>query len=261
MSACITLREAMDDRNKRGRTRRAVAALSAATLICAIAVGLAYTSRSENDVPVATSRPRFTPTQNSSTAQYQVPNPCPLPTATPLPAAPELIYTPMPDLRTPRKWNIETSCGPIEIDLDVDKAPVASANFAHLARAGFWNQTLCHRLVISEIFVLQCGDPTGTGTGGPGYSFGPVENAPADEVYPAGTLAMARVRNEEDSQGSQFFIVYQDSKIPADAAGGFTVLGTVTSGLKIVTDIADGGTIAGYQGPRRPLAIERVSAP
>jgi peptidyl-prolyl cis-trans isomerase B (cyclophilin B) len=93
--------------------------------------------------------------------------------------------------------------------------------------------------------VLQCGDPTGQGTGGPGYTFGPIENAPADDVYPAGTIAMARVGNDPQSMGSQFFIVYADTTIPADQAGGYTVFGRVTSGLDVVTAVADAGVQGG----------------
>ena len=75
--------------------------------------------------------------------------------------------------------------------------------------------------------MLQCGDPNGDGTGGPGYTFGPIENVPKDGVYPAGTIAMANA-GQPDSQGSQFFIVYKDTTLPR---GGYTVFGQVTSGL------------------------------
>ncbi|GLK18544.1 peptidylprolyl isomerase [Herbiconiux flava] len=120
---------------------------------------------------------------------------------------------------------------PLGITLDGAAAPQAVSAFIAQAQSGFFTGTSCHRLTTSGIFVLQCGDPTGTGTGGPGYSYGPVENAPADDVYPAGTLAMARQGGNGYSMGSQFFIVYDDSTIPSDAAGGYTVLGQVTSGL------------------------------
>ncbi|TAJ46222.1 MAG: peptidylprolyl isomerase [Herbiconiux sp.] len=120
---------------------------------------------------------------------------------------------------------------PLGIQLDGAAAPQAVSAFIAQAQSGYFTDTSCHRLTTSGIFVLQCGDPTGTGTGGPGYSYGPVENAPADNVYPAGTLAMARQSGNGYSMGSQFFIVYGDSTIPSDAAGGYTVLGTVTSGL------------------------------
>jgi len=108
--------------------------------------------------------------------------------------------------------------------------------------------------------VLQCGDPTGTGTGDPGYSYGPVENAPADDVYPAGTIAMARRGGDGESMGSQFFIVYADSTIPSDAAGGYTVLGTVSSGLDAVQAVADAGVEggAGDGSPASPVIIEGV---
>ncbi len=129
---------------------------------------------------------------------------------------------------------------PLGIQLDGAAAPQAVSAFISQAQSGFFTDTSCHRLTTSGIFVLQCGDPTGTGTGGPGYSYGPVENAPADDVYPAGTLAMARQSGNGYSMGSQFFIVYGDSTIPSDTAGGYTVLGTVTSGL----DQLESGVIA-----------------
>ena len=105
----------------------------------------------------------------------------------------------------------------------------------------FFAATTCHRLTTANIFVLQCGYPTGDGTGGPDYRFGPVENAPADDLYPAGTVAMARVGGDGYSMGSQFFLVYADSTIPADSAGGYTVLGQVTDGMDVLQAVADAG--------------------
>jgi peptidyl-prolyl cis-trans isomerase B (cyclophilin B) len=188
-------------------------------------------------------------------------NPCPAPTVTP-PAEPlQLDAAPDPSLAEGRTWTatIATSCGPISLELYGDKAPAAVASFVQLARDGFWAGTPCHRLTTENIFVLQCGDPTGTGTGGPGYSFGPVENAPADNLYPTGTLAMARQGGNAESQGSQFFLVYQDSMIPADAAGGYSVFGRVTQGLEIVQQIADGGLAADGVAPARAISIEGVT--
>ena len=101
--------------------------------------------------------------------------------------------------------------------------------------------------------MLQCGDPTGTGTGGPGYSYGPVENAPKDDVYPAGTVAMARQGGNGNSMGSQFFLVYKDSTIPSDAAGGYTVFGKITGGLTRLEKVAAGGGSARQpDGATRP---------
>ncbi len=135
------------------------------------------------------------------------------------------------------------------------------ASFVSLAEKGFFNGTPCHRLVTAGIYVLQCGDPTGTGTGGPGYSFGPVENAPSDNVYPAGTIAMARQGGNGDSQGSQFFLVYKDSTIPSDPAGGYTVFGRITSGLDVVERVAEAGVSggAGDGTPTTPISIEQVT--
>jgi cyclophilin family peptidyl-prolyl cis-trans isomerase len=110
--------------------------------------------------------------------------------------------------------------------------------------------------------VLQCGDPNGDGSGGPGYSFGPIENAPADNVYPAGTIAMARQGGNGSSMGSQFFIVYEDTTIPADEAGGYTVLGKVTSGLDALkTSVVDAGTEDGSADgkPAIPVTIGTIA--
>jgi len=163
-----------------------------------------------------------------------------------------------------RAWTavISTSEGDITVQLDGAAAPQAVASFVALARDGFFDGTSCHRLVTAGIFVLQCGDPTGTGTGGPAYRFGPVENAPATNVYPAGTLAMARAGNNPLSMGSQFFLVYNDSTIPSDSAGGYTVFGTVTSGLDIVEAVAQAGTVSGATDgpPALSVTITEVTA-
>jgi peptidyl-prolyl cis-trans isomerase B (cyclophilin B) len=132
------------------------------------------------------------------------------------------------------------------------------ASFSFLAQEGFFDGTPCHRLTTSGIYVLQCGDPTGTGTGGPGYSI-PLENAPADETYPAGTLAMARSA-EPDSGGSQFFVVYEDTRLPAP---GYTVFGRVTSGLDLLEDLAAAGADdangPGDGAPNQEIGIAGVS--
>jgi peptidyl-prolyl cis-trans isomerase B (cyclophilin B) len=164
---------------------------------------------------------------------------------------------PQPDSAQARTWTVEldTNQGPITMELDGAAAPQAVASFVALAGDGFFNQTDCHRLVTAGIYVLQCGDPTGTGTGGPTYRFGPVENAPADDVYPAGTLAMARQGGNAESMGSQFFIVYDDSTIPSDAAGGYSVFGVVTEGLAIVEQVAQSGTIEGGTDGRPSMSV------
>ena len=109
--------------------------------------------------------------------------------------------------------------------------------------------------------MLQCGDPSGNGTGGPGYNWGPIENAPEADLYQEGVLAMARRGGDGESMGSQFFIVYQDSTIPSDQAGGYTVFGKVTSGLDVVKDIAAIGTVDGSSdaSPLEEVLITAVS--
>lgn len=169
---------------------------------------------------------------------------------------------PDPSLAEDRTWTgaISTSAGDIGIELEGDVAPQAVANFVTLAQEGYFDGTDCHRLTTSGIYVLQCGDPTGTGTGSPGYAFGPVENAPADDVYPAGTIAMARQGGDGSSMGSQFFLVYEDSTIPSDQAGGYTVFGRITSGLDVVQAVADAGVSGGASDgtPATPVTIEGV---
>jgi peptidyl-prolyl cis-trans isomerase B (cyclophilin B) len=170
---------------------------------------------------------------------------------------------PSPTLAENRDWTgtIEINGQDVGVTLDGVAAPQAVASFLALGDEGFFDGTSCHRLVTQGIYVLQCGDPTGTGSGGPGYSYGPIENAPDDDVYPAGTLAMARMGGDGESMGSQFFIVYDESMIPSDAAGGYTVLGTITSGLDVITGIADAGTEsgAGDGTPAEPAIIDGVS--
>ncbi|AEG44394.1 peptidylprolyl isomerase [Isoptericola variabilis] len=173
---------------------------------------------------------------------------------------------PDPSVAEGRTWTatltlcVDGEVSDVVLELDGENAPQAVASFVSLAQQGYFDDTHCHRLTTSGIYVLQCGDPTATGTGGPGYQFGPIENAPEDDVYPAGTLAMARRGGDGASMGSQFFLVYQDSTIPSDTAGGYTVFGTVTSGLDVVQAVADAGTVdgAGDGSPASPVIIEGV---
>ena len=146
-----------------------------------------------------------------------------------------------------RIWTGSMNVGEATLELELDgvNAPQAVANFISLSQSGFYEGVSCHRLVTDGIYVLQCGDPDGTGGGGPGYNFGPVENAPADDVYVTGSLAMARVGGNGSSMGSQFFIVYQDSRIPSDDAGGYTIFGKITSGLDGLEPVISAGVEGG----------------
>lgn len=176
-------------------------------------------------------------------------------------AEPQSREVPDPSVAQDRTWSAQlaTSAGDLTLELDGQAAPQAVASFVTLAQDGFFDGTRCHRLTTEGIYVLQCGDPTGTGTGGPGYTFGPVENAPEDDVYPAGTVAMARVTGDPESMGSQFFLVHADSTIPSDAAGGYTVLGRVTEGMDVLEAVADAGIAEGTeQTPATDVIIEGV---
>jgi peptidyl-prolyl cis-trans isomerase B (cyclophilin B) len=147
------------------------------------------------------------------------------------------------------------------ISLSGKKAPQAVANFVTLAKKGFYQNVTCHRLTTAGIYVLQCGDPQGTGAGGPGYNWGPIENAPISNVYKTGVLAMARRMDNGSTMGSQFFIVYKDSNIPADLAGGYTVFGRVTSGLDVVQGIAaKGSDNSNGQGDGKPKVATTIGA-
>lgn len=161
-----------------------------------------------------------------------------------------------------RTWEVvlDTCVGEIGLELDGATAPHAVASFLTLADGGYFDGTGCHRLYTGEVSGLQCGDPTFTGVGGPGYRFGPLENAPDDGVYPAGTLAMARSTGDPDSMGSQFYLVFADSHVPPDSAGGYTVFGRVTSGLDLLRAVgAEGVQDDAAEGPPEvPVTIERV---
>ncbi|WAB81178.1 peptidylprolyl isomerase [Microcella daejeonensis] len=200
-------------------------------------------------------------------APSTTPSASPSPGASETPAASDepTGQAPDPAVSENRTWTGELAIDGIEplgIELDGAAAPQAVASFVTLAQEGFFDGTSCHRLTTAGIFVLQCGDPNGDGTGGPDYRFGPIENAPDDDVYAEGVLAMARQGGNAESQGSQFFIVYDESTIPSDAAGGYTVLGRVTSGLDgLRTGIVDAGTEDGASDgrPAVPATISGIT--
>ena len=175
------------------------------------------------------------------------PTETPTDTVTPTPGA-NAGDVPSSDLAEGRTWTGTLTLNdiPLGIELDASLAPQAVSSTISLAESGFYDGLSCHRLTNGGFSVLQCGDPNGDGTGGPNYYYGPVENAPADAVYPAGTLAMAR-SSDPFSMGSQFFVVYADTTIPAGEDGsGYTVIGKVTSGLdELISGVVDAGVADG----------------
>ena len=187
----------------------------------------------------------------------------PTATPTPTPSAPpgqNQGDVPSAEIAEGRTWTGTMTLNevPLGVEFDGEAAPQAVSSEISLVQSGFYDGTTCHRLTRENIWVLQCGDPAGDGTGGPGYSYGPVENAPADGLYPAGTLAMARQPQNAYSQGSQFFIVYEDTTLTPDQAGGYTVVGRVTSGLdQLKSAVTDAGTADGSTdgAPAVPVTI------
>jgi peptidyl-prolyl cis-trans isomerase B (cyclophilin B) len=153
---------------------------------------------------------------------------------------------------------------PLAVELDGTKAPQAAAVFKSLSDEGYFSGKYCHRLTTGETFgLLQCGATGPQGQSDPDYTWGPLENTPADNNYPAGTVAVARTRNNAFGNGKQFFIVYKDTVIPADTAGGYTVVGRVTSGLDVVSNIAAAGITPGSSdtdgAPVEPVTIDSFS--
>ena len=134
----------------------------------------------------------------------------------------------------PKTMTFVTNCGPIVISLLAKSAPLTITKMAALARAKYFNNSLCHRLTTDGIFVLQCGDPRASGLGSPtGWKGYKDENLPADQDknYPVGTVAMAN--SGPGTNGSQFFLVYKDTKLPPN----YTIWGTITTGLDLLNKL------------------------
>jgi peptidyl-prolyl cis-trans isomerase B (cyclophilin B) len=174
---------------------------------------------------------------------------------------------------------IKTNLGPIDINLLNSKATCTVNSFVHLASAGYFNNTQCHRVTnTAGLYVLQCGDPyatastkltcaqtaTSPGAGGPGYAFAN-ENLPTGAssagtvTYKAATLAMANSGGTA-TNGSQFFLVYKNSTL----GPSYTPFGTITSGLAILQKVANAGTSCTYSGagdgaPKEKVIIDSVT--
>jgi cyclophilin family peptidyl-prolyl cis-trans isomerase len=175
----------------------------------------------------------------------QVEQPQPKPEGT-LEAPTELL-----DAATEHRVVVETSCGSFTIVLDPAGAPRAAASFASLAEQGFYDGTVFHRVVPD--FVVQGGDPTGTGFGGPGYTT--VDPPPDGTTYPRGAVAMAKGGPDPaGTAGSQFFVVTADAPLPPD----YAVIGRVTDGMETVDRIEALGE-ATTELPTRPVVVDRMT--
>ncbi len=152
-------------------------------------------------------------------------------------------------------FTLQTNCGEIVIEADGVKAPITVSTLAFLAKGKYYDGTICHRLTTQGLFVLQCGDPTGTGGGGPNFTFKD-ENLPAqaDNNYPAGSVAMAN--SGPNTNGSQFFLVYDNTTLGAN----YTLWGKITQGLDIVKSIAAYGTADGSGDGAPKSTVEIINA-
>ncbi|MET7364890.1 peptidylprolyl isomerase [Streptomyces sp. NPDC005566] len=242
--------ERQQQRREEGRrkTRRlAVIIVSAVAVVAVIGAG-AYVSRDGDDTKdSADAAASASPSASPSASESKAPEP-----------AMKI------DKKAKYSMSLKTSQGDIAIAMDAAKTPHTTNSFKALADKGYFDNTKCHRLTTEGIFVLQCGDPKGDGTGGPGYTI-PDENLTAlgkagDDgavTYPAGTVAMANT-GQPGTGGSQFFLVYKDTKLPPS----YTPFGTMDdAGLKAVKKIAAAGVTGGAAdgAPKKAVTVEKAT--
>jgi len=150
------------------------------------------------------------------------------------------------DLAKKYTATLKTTEGKIVIALDTKETPITANNFVFLAREKFYNNTIFHRVI--KDFMIQGGDPLGNGTGGPGYQFA---NEPVSKDYTRGVVAMAN--SGPDTNGSQFFIMHQNTPLPKD----YVIFGAVTEGLEVVDKIAT--TAVNGESPVTPMVLKSVT--
>jgi peptidyl-prolyl cis-trans isomerase B (cyclophilin B) len=259
----------------RRRKRTAIIGAVVAVVVVLCLVILLVTLSGGKKKPAAAPTPSASTSANAAPAScHWKPNPAPSPSTAPIPEL-KNVGTP-PASGEPRSgtrdMTINTNLGPMVIRMDLAKAPCTAASFTYLANdKHFFDNTSCHRLVsksgtdqqsgqAQDFHVLQCGDPTGTGKGGPTYQFDN-EYVPSDQrpSYPAGSVAMAN--SGPNTNGSQFFIVFGDTLLPAD----YTLFGTVVQGLDVAKQVGaagDDGAFAQDAGgghPKKKITFTTVT--
>ncbi|AEN08843.1 MULTISPECIES: peptidylprolyl isomerase [unclassified Streptomyces] len=231
----------------RRRTRRLTAIIASSVAVVAVIGVGAYLSLDGDDDAKDVADAAASPSAS----------PSPTPSSEPEPAM-------KIDKKATYTMSLKTSQGDIAVEMDAAKTPHTTNSFKSLADKGFFDGTKCHRLTTEGIFVLQCGDPQGDGTGGPGYTI-PDENLTAlgkagdggAVTYPAGSVAMANT-GQPNSGGSQFFLVYKDTELPPT----YTPFGTMDdAGLKAVKKIAEAGAEGGAPdgAPKKAVEVEKVT--
>ena len=259
------LRRQLQRRAEREAQRRRltlIASIVGTLVIIGVVVGVVVaTSNDKSANPNAGGRNNYgsgAPTTSvastvSSTPTAAAAYPC---TWTPSGTAAKPVSKP-PTTRPPKTGKVDilvnSSQGNLTFQLDRSLAPCAVESFTSLAQQNYFDQTPCHRLTSSSsLSVVQCGDPSGSGTGGPGYSF--ADELSGKEKYTRGVLAMAN--SGPNTNGSQFFIVYKDSQLPPS----YTIFGRVTSGMKVIDKVAaHGSTPSGDGKPNLPLTLNSVA--
>jgi peptidyl-prolyl cis-trans isomerase B (cyclophilin B) len=276
------LERQLERREAQARRRRLYTIIASAVAVVAVVAGVAayfFTKKDSDSTATAATTPpgsSAAPTEPAMAADGQLPAfkaPADLGKNCQYPAA-QAASKPNKPPRTgdvptdPAEVSVSMSTdkGNIGIQLDNAKAPCTVNSFASLAQQNYFNDTQCHRLTTSPgLSVLQCGDPTGSGSGGPGYEFAneyPTNQFQPDDpqlqnpvTYPRGTLAMANAG--PGTNGSQFFLVYKDSQLPP----GYTVFGKIDdTGLATLDKIAAAGVEGGGQDgkPAAPVTVKSI---
>jgi len=250
-------REAREaERQRRARKTAQWASASVVLLVLAGIVGFTIVKLNSH----ASASTKHSPSPTLSASPSVTPSPTPTGpvtscTYTKSPPASRNVGLPptKPDLKATYQATLKTNRGDIVINLLNSKAPCTVNSFVYLASKKYFSNTQCHRLTTSGIFVLQCGDPTGTGSGGPGYKFND-ENL-TGATYPAATVAMAN--SGANTNGSQFFLVYKNTSLPPN----YTPFGTITAGLNVIQAVAKAGTANGSSDghPKEKVVIESVT--
>lgn len=272
--ALSNLERELKSRERRNKARPLGVIAASAAAILLIGGGIVFFATRDSDESVTAQDETSTSAETTTPeATYE---PLAMKRATPLPATVTCDYRSSGeaanDATVPAKDNIstegtvtvklETNKGPIPMELDRSVAPCTVNAMEHLAKENYFDDTVCHRITTEGIYVLQCGDPTGTGSGGPGFEFD--NEYPTDEAdgsqepvsYPRGSIAMANAG--EGTNGSQFFLNYGDSPLPP----AYTYFGQITEeGLSTLDSIAEAGADGGAADgqPAEQVVIEKTS--
>jgi peptidyl-prolyl cis-trans isomerase B (cyclophilin B) len=234
-----------------------IASIVGTVVLIAVVVGVVVAvGHDDKKKPAAASRvPTGTPSDSSPPATAAAKYPC---SWTKGGTAARAVK--VPDTKPPKSGkvviDVGTNRGKMVFTLDRAAAPCTVGSFVSLVKQKFYDNTPCPRVESKNLFILQCGDPTGTTSGGPGYTI--PDEYKGTEKYSAGVLAMANT-GTPDSGGSQFFIVYKQDPLPAK----YTIFGKVTAGLAVVTKVAaagnDGSNQAGGGKPKLPIKFTKLT--